>query len=126
MIRGASHGLLAPSFLGALGRHFEAVIERRMVAPDSLEQVGDIRSDALQRLPWDRAELQQQLGLLAVKAGVVLLIIMLFMESIEGVGRKARQLRVRDEIHPASFRNWIEAWPNAANDLAKLLDGIPV
>ncbi len=33
---------------------------------------------------------------------------------------------MRDKIHPASFRNRIEAWPDAANDLAKLLDRIPV
>ncbi len=61
-----------------------------------------------------------------MQPGVVLLVVMLFMESIEGVGRKTWQLRVRDKVHPACFRNRIEAWPNAANDLAKLFDGVPI
>src|SRR3981081_2672396 len=126
MVRSACHRLLAPSFLGALGRHLEAVVESRVISPDAFQQVRNIRGHALQRLSRYGAELQQQLGLLAMQAAMVLLVVMLLVESIEGVSRKAWQVRVRDEIHPTSFRNGIEAWPDAANDLAKLLDRIPV
>ncbi len=89
MIGSASHRLLAPSILAALGRHLETVVERRMVAPDTFEQRGNICSHALQCLSRHGAELQQQLGLLAMQPAVVLLIVMLLVEGIEGVGRKS-------------------------------------
>src|ERR1700682_5518816 len=56
MIRSARHRLLAPSFLGALGRCLEAVIERRMISPDAFKQVGNVRAHALQWLYWYRSE----------------------------------------------------------------------
>src|ERR1700716_2768744 len=84
MVRSASHRLLAPSFLGALGRHLEAVIESRVISPDAFQQVRNIRGHALQRLSRYGAELQQQLGLLAIQAAMVLLVVMLLVGRIEG------------------------------------------
>src|SRR3979411_3216724 len=103
MVRSASHRLLAPSFLGALGRHLEAVVESRVISPDAFQQVRNIRGHALQRLSRYGAELQQQLVLLAMQAAMVLLVVMLLVESIEGVMQKAWEGGVEGEKNTTSF-----------------------